>query len=624
VESGGKGWARCWAWGAVLCLLVTSRLAAEPAYVSVSEAEKLVARWAVQSRPYGSYWNASPKLKEVTTSEIRERLKAQVFRIDEQYGSESFLIKDRRVYQMGSAYGDQGLSQMCVCNIDKDSADELIFTYSCGSGAHLSCVGGFSFCRSGPVAMPTKFHFANADLVIEKRGEQEIEVCMVSYGQGKRTKVSVGSLTIAGQGVGRSIDIALRAHLPDRYLKLIARPGTKPALLPRLDSSIACAARYMIRHQSKDGAWRSETYGFFKDGLSLTPQVLSCIFFTPQPGASVKEAYKKGADYLTSFVGEDGKLKVAERELNFPVLSSAAASRVVVLLEKNPTTLRAQAAWLEFARKRQLASALGWEKSDLEFGGWGFSLEPPRKPAPGQLKEMFFESNMVATLYGIAALRSAKVPADDPVWKDILVFVDRCQNFHDTAEDSDPSFDDGGFYFIPNDPLQNKAGIAGADKQGRQRFHSYGSMTADGLRALIRCGLPLDHPRVTAARKWLETNFTATTVPGVYEKDREVLRDATYYYYCWSVAHAFAGLGIREIETKAGRIRWAEPLAEELMRRQKPDGSWVNTYTDAKEDDPLVATPWAAAALAICRESITGEMKELVPRRPAQTQAARR
>ena len=65
---------------------------------------------------------------------------------------------------------------------------------------------------------------------------------------------------------------------------------------------------------------------------------------------------------------------------------------------------------------------------------------------------------------------------------------------------ADPAFDDGGFFFIPNDPGQNKAGPAGTDRHGRQRFRSYGTMTADGLRILIRCGLPATHPRVVAAR----------------------------------------------------------------------------------------------------------------------------
>ena len=43
---------------------------------------------------------------------------------------------------------------------------------------------------------------------------------------------------------------------------------------------------------------------------------------------------------------------------------------------------------------------------------------------------------------------------------------------------------------MPGDPVQNKAGAAGMDRFGRQRMRSYGGMTADGIRAMIRCGLP--------------------------------------------------------------------------------------------------------------------------------------
>ena len=412
----------------------------------------------------------------------------------------------------------------------------------------------------------------------------------------------------------------------------------KSQIAERLDRSIASAARYMVRKQSADGAWRSKTYGCFKDGPSLTGLVLSAMFFMPQGGPAVmKQSYRRGAGYLVQMVGPDGSIRAGENGLLFPVLSAASASRVVVLLEKTPKNLAAQQAWLKFLRAYQLNGSLGWSPSDPEFGGWGFSLKPPRKPKPGELREAFAESNVVATIFGIAALRSAKVPADDPVWKDVLTFVERCQNYTDDSvilsaaknpgpekqilrsaqndearEAGDPKFDDGGFFFIPTDPLQNKAGVAGTDKLGRTRFHSYGSMTADGLRALIRCGLPVDHPRVVAARKWLQRNFSVDHVPGVYEPDHEVLRDATYYYWCWSVAHAFG-----ELQIGPGTPKWAETLAEELIKRQRPDGSWTNRFTDAKEDDPLVATAWAAAALAICREVIAGEIKELVPRRGA-------
>jgi len=72
-----------------------------------------------------------------------------------------------------------------------------------------------------------------------------------------------------------------------------------------------------------------------------------------------------------------------------------------------------------------------------------------------------------------------------------------------------------------------------------------------------------------------------------------------------AIAHAFDRVGIREFEQNGKTVNWAEELAEELLRRQRPDGTWVNRYTDAREDDPLVATTWAAATLAICRKTLT-------------------
>lgn len=381
------------------------------------------------------------------------------------------------------------------------------------------------------------------------------------------------------------------------------------SLISRIDASLGRAGRFLVKRQSADGGWRSETYGCFKDGPSLTPQVLSALFFLPQTGEHAKVSYRKGVGYLVKMVGSGDP-----QGLLFPVLTASSASRVVVLQEQTPATRRAQSAWLKYLCSRRLGSALGWQLSDPEFGGWGFSLAVPRKPAPGEPKEFFFESNMVATIFGIAAIRSAKVPAEDPIYGEILTFVKRCQNFSDDPLQTDPRFDDGGFFFIPGDATQNKAGVAGTDSSGRERYYSYGTMTADGLRALIRCGLPRDHPRVVAARKWLETNFSAASQPGVFAPDREVLRGATYYYWCWAVGHALVGLEQQEIGTRTGRVIWAEVLAKELLRRQRADGSWVNKFTDAKEDDPLVAASWAAAALALCRQSLTREDRRLAPK----------
>jgi squalene-hopene/tetraprenyl-beta-curcumene cyclase len=198
-------------------------------------------------------------------------------------------------------------------------------------------------------------------------------------------------------------------------------------------------------------------------------------------------------------------------------------------------------------------------------------------------------------------LRIAGVAADDPAIRKALTFVERCQNVAGGERAGDPRYDDGGFFFSTTDPVRNKAGVAGTDRHGRERYHSYGSATADGLRALLRCGLAKDHPRVVAARRWLETHFSASTNPGTFEPPRAVDRDATYFYYAWSVAHAFRALGIAEIESDGRKVSWAQALADELIRRQNDNGTWSNRFTASKEDDPLVATPFAAGALALCR-----------------------
>jgi hypothetical protein len=54
-----------------------------------------------------------------------------------------------------------------------------------------------------------------------------------------------------------------------------------------------------------------------------------------------------------------------------------------------------------------------------------------------------------------------------------------------------------------------------------------------------------------------------------------------------------------KVQTPKGPVDWPAALADELLARQRADGSWTNRFTDSKEDDPLISTPWAAAGLEI-------------------------
>lgn len=375
--------------------------------------------------------------------------------------------------------------------------------------------------------------------------------------------------------------------------------------LERVDHSLALGVRFLLRQQSLDGAWRSDTYGVFKDGYSLTPLVLHSLRAGAHDGESVC-AIHKGASFLTSAVRPNGAIDAGPLGLSYPVYTAALT---VLFLGRlgGADFASARAAWLAYLRARQLTENLGWQPYDREYGGWGYAQGLPRKPAPGTMAPPYTESNLSATVFALEALHSAGVAADDPALECACHFVRRCQNYSDDAERRQPAFDDGGFFFIYDDPARNKAGLAGTDRTGRQRFSSYGSMTADGLRGLIACGLPLTDERVTAARQWLETNFSAATHPGKFAAGGAAVRASVYYYYCWSLARALTAAGVHEIETPVGPICWATALAEELMRRQQPEGFWFNEAVEVREDDPIVATALAAGALAVCRRSLVGK-----------------
>src|SRR3954465_5621822 len=65
---------------------------------------------------------------------------------------------------------------------------------------------------------------------------------------------------------------------PNRALPPTPQPTPVPTQLTRqINLSLQSATKFLIEHQSPDGAWRSETYGFLKDGASLSPHVAALL-----------------------------------------------------------------------------------------------------------------------------------------------------------------------------------------------------------------------------------------------------------------------------------------------------------------------------------------------------------
>jgi squalene-hopene/tetraprenyl-beta-curcumene cyclase len=362
--------------------------------------------------------------------------------------------------------------------------------------------------------------------------------------------------------------------------------------------ALTAAVRFLRERQSPDGAWRSDTYGTFKGGDALTPLVLRTLL-EADGSTETRACTARGVAYLAGMARPDGTIDEGRFGLSYPVYTAALSAFV---LSRQAGQEHARGAWLTYLRKLQLSGALGWLPEDEEYGGWGYAHGLPCKPAPGVPRDPLALPNLSATAFALEALRAAGLPASHPPCRRGLAFICRCQNHPADGERPEPDFDDGGFFFLHGDPPRNKAGAVGTDAAGRPRYASYGSTTADGLRALLACGLPPEHERVRAARGWLERNFSAAAHAGRFPDELRAVQAAVYYYYCWSAAHALAA-GSEVIATAAGPVRWAEALAGELVRRQRPDGSWVNDAVEVREDDPIVATALTAGALAACRQA---------------------
>jgi squalene-hopene/tetraprenyl-beta-curcumene cyclase len=388
-----------------------------------------------------------------------------------------------------------------------------------------------------------------------------------------------------------------------------------PREVPRRssDEALATGVAYLLSEQSDDGSWRSDLYATFKDGLALTPLVVSALQEAAAVGvepAGAAVARRKGIEFLARFAKAGGTIDPGPDGIDYPVYT--AAMTVKVLSHPDGKDFKpARDGWVKYLKERQLTARLGWKEEEKQFGGWGYCRVIPQKPKPNEFAPNLIESNLSATLFALDALKAAgELDADTA--KAAAVYVRTCQNWSPPPKIGVDlpwlHFLDGGFHFIYDDPVRNKAGIISKEEAKLPEefqpnnwpllFHSYGSTTADGLRALDLCGTREDQQRKLAAIVWLTLNFRPDTHPGIYVKPHEPNREAVYYYYAASVSRVMRD---HDIKPKNG-TEWASSLANELAGRQRRNGRWENPVELVRENEPLVATSNAVIALARCKK----------------------
>jgi squalene-hopene/tetraprenyl-beta-curcumene cyclase len=350
----------------------------------------------------------------------------------------------------------------------------------------------------------------------------------------------------------------------------LAAPG-HAADATAIRAAIAKATTFLEQHQSPDGSFSAEV------GPAVTALAVNALVRSGSPVDA--PAVQKGLAYLLTFKRPDGGIYAPES----PVSNYETAITMVALAACNKDGQYDK----EIKGCEAYVKGLQWDDgegkgaADPAYGGAGYG----RKGRP----------DLSNTQFMIEALRTIGASENDPAIQKALVFVSRTQNLvgpENTApfaEKNANASDEGGFYYTPAAGGESQAG--GSPEGG---LRSYGSMTYAGLKSMIFAGLTKDDYRVKAALKWLGRHYTFKENPGMGQ--------AGIYYYFHTAAKSLDVLGAETFTDVEGKEHsWRTELSDEILARQRPDGSWVNDNAKWMEDNPKLVTSYALLALAYCQ-----------------------
>lgn len=190
--------------------------------ISTAEAESLVRTMLLKDIP-----NLNPAadfpLTELTTDEVWQRLRAQVFQVnDGNHMFNTYLIKNKETVPLGTGVGGMGLTSMCVADLDQDGNPELVYTYSWGSGIHRCQVAIYSANLPAPYSLDARIAYGGNDWMVEKQDDQTVFMKIEPDQQGEGS-LRIGQLVLERQGDQVALDIRLYDDLPPDALWQIWR-----------------------------------------------------------------------------------------------------------------------------------------------------------------------------------------------------------------------------------------------------------------------------------------------------------------------------------------------------------------------------------------------------------------
>ncbi|MFN3648835.1 MAG: prenyltransferase/squalene oxidase repeat-containing protein [Armatimonadota bacterium] len=324
---------------------------------------------------------------------------------------------------------------------------------------------------------------------------------------------------------------------------------------------------FLRQKQGQDGSWGQYP------GITAV-----CLIGFLRNGVTEKDpAVAKAVKYLAGLAKPDGAIYTdqfgpAQRLPNY----NTALALTALHLTRNPahreTIRKAQA----FLAKSQFDEGEGYTRKDSQYGGIGYGSRADNPDV----------SNLQNAL---EALKESGYPRNSEVFQKAILFLQRCQN-RSESNDQQWAGNDGGFVYA-------SSGESKADEYTKQPHSSYGSMTYAGLKSYLYANVSKTDPRVQAAWSWLRANWDV-------EQNPRMKDDGLYYYY-HTMTKTLNVWGQKVVTDSRGKKHpWAQEVSAAIVRRQRPDGSWVNQNPRWWENRAELSTGYSLISLANCKQSL--------------------
>ena len=330
----------------------------------------------------------------------------------------------------------------------------------------------------------------------------------------------------------------------------------------RVEEAMGRGFAYLRAKQSPDGSWSDRRF----PGLSA---LILWAMARSGDGANA-EASAKTEAYILSCAQPDGGLYVPIPGRRGGGLGNYNTCLCMTALHAAGGAARHTEVLLA---ARAYVASTQIETEGLHEGGFGYDKSSPR--AYTDLNNTFYAIDAMRLTQDVEESRPTGQKHVDINWEAAKRYVLSMQEHEGEAAGS----------FVYNRELlrQTAAGVS--------TLRTHGSMTYAGLLAMLHCKLTRDDPRVRSTYQWLGKNWTLAENPGQGNQG--------LYFYYEILARALDAAGVEVLTLENGQaVDWREELALELLKRQQPDGSWVNESNRFWEGDPALSTGYALLTLS--------------------------